>query len=210
MCGVYKCWGGITTGILSCSSIFYVPQENPGYTFFTKLLRIMLVKILSSSSKVMVGPMLYRPRILLRDPEVEISFLISMTALGLQGHGIQSHHFMANRCGKNGNSDRLYFLGFQNHYGHDWVTEQQLKQLNCENFTLNLLKSEVKWKSPSIMPDSAIPWTVACQAPLSMGFPRQEYWNGLLILLIQGSNLGLPHCRQILNHLSHQGSCSQN
>ena len=22
--------------------------------------------------------------------------------------------------------------------------------------------------------------TVACQAPLSMGFPRQEYWNGLL------------------------------
>ena len=23
------------------------------------------------------------------------------------------------------------------------------------------------------------PWTVACQAPLSMGFPRQEYWTGL-------------------------------
>ena len=23
------------------------------------------------------------------------------------------------------------------------------------------------------------PWTVACQAPLSMGFPRQEYWLGL-------------------------------
>ena len=29
------------------------------------------------------------------------------------------------------------------------------------------------------MSDSATPWTVACQAPLSMGFPRQEYWNGL-------------------------------
>ena len=26
-------------------------------------------------------------------------------------HGIQSHHFMAKRCGNNGNSDRLYFLG---------------------------------------------------------------------------------------------------
>ena len=25
----------------------------------------------------------------------------------------------------------------------------------------------------------AIPWTVARQAPLSMEFPRQEYWNGL-------------------------------
>ena len=25
----------------------------------------------------------------------------------------------------------------------------------------------------------ASPWTVACQAPLSMGFSRQEYWSGL-------------------------------
>ena len=24
-----------------------------------------------------------------------------------------------------------------------------------------------------------IPWTVACQAPLSMGFSKQEYWSGL-------------------------------
>ena len=30
------------------------------------------------------------------------------------------------------------------------------------------------------MSDSFLtPWTVARQAPLSMGFPRQEYWNGL-------------------------------
>ena len=26
-----------------------------------------------------------------------------------------SHHFIANRWGNNGNSDRLYFLGLQNH-----------------------------------------------------------------------------------------------
>ena len=25
----------------------------------------------------------------------------------------------------------------------------------------------------------ATPWTVACQVPLSMGFPRQEYWSAL-------------------------------
>ena len=25
----------------------------------------------------------------------------------------------------------------------------------------------------------AIPWTIACQAPLSTGFSRQEYWSGL-------------------------------
>ena len=24
----------------------------------------------------------------------------------------------------------------------------------------------------------ATPWTIAHQAPLSMGFPRQEYWSG--------------------------------
>ena len=30
-------------------------------------------------------------------------------------YGIWSHHFMADRWGNNGNSDRLYFLGLQNH-----------------------------------------------------------------------------------------------
>ena len=28
-------------------------------------------------------------------------------------------------------------------------------------------------------PTLVIPWTVACQAPLSMRFSRQEYWSGL-------------------------------
>ena len=30
-------------------------------------------------------------------------------------HGIWSHHFMANRWGNNGNSDRLTLVGLQNH-----------------------------------------------------------------------------------------------
>ena len=34
--------------------------------------------------------------------------------------------------------------------------------------------------SSSVLSDSyEIPWTVAHQAPLSMGFPRQEYWSVL-------------------------------
>ena len=33
--------------------------------------------------------------------------------------------------------------------------------------------------SRSVVSDSATPWTVALQAPLSMGFSRQEYWSGL-------------------------------
>ena len=33
-----------------------------------------------------------------------------------------------------------------------------------------------------LCPTLVIPWTVACQAPLSMGFSRQEYWSGLTFL----------------------------
>ena len=46
-------------------------------------------------------------------------------------------------------------------------------------------------------------WTIAYQAPLSMGFSRQENWSGLPFtspgdLPIQRLNPGLPHCRQTL------------
>ena len=46
----------------------------------------------------------------------------------------------------------------------------------------------------SVLPDSATPGTAARQAPLSMGFPRQEYWSGVPfflqgIFLTQESNL---------------------
>ena len=36
-----------------------------------------------------------------------------------------------------------------------------------------------KVKSLSRVQLLAIPWTAAHQAPLSMGFARQEYWSGL-------------------------------
>ena len=37
----------------------------------------------------------------------------------------------------------------------------------------------MKVKSLSRVRFFATPWTVAYQAPLSMGFSRQEYWSGL-------------------------------
>ena len=40
-------------------------------------------------------------------------------------------------------------------------------------------KVKVKMKSLSRVRLLATPWTVAYKAPLSMGFPRQEYWNGV-------------------------------
>ena len=58
----------------------------------------------------------------------------------------------------------------------------------------------------------ATPWTVVHQAPLSMGFSRQEYWSGNShsflqgIFLTQELNPGLLCCRQILYCLNHHGS----
>ena len=66
--------------------------------------------------------------------------------------------------------------------------------------------------SLSVVSDSfATPWTVALQAPLSMGFSRQEYWTGLPCpspgdLPDPGMEPGSSHCRWILYYLSHQGS----
>ena len=41
------------------------------------------------------------------------------------------------------------------------------------------VKSEAKVTLLSRVPLFATPWTVAYQASPSMGFSRQEYWNGL-------------------------------
>ena len=38
-------------------------------------------------------------------------------------------------------------------------------------------RSSLRWL-PAVS-NSATPWTVTCQAPLSVGFSRQEYWSGL-------------------------------
>ena len=43
----------------------------------------------------------------------------------------------------------------------------------------NAWKWKVKGKSLSGVWPSATPWTAAYQAPLSIGFSRQEYWSGV-------------------------------
>ena len=61
----------------------------------------------------------------------------------------------------------------------------------------------LKLLSRSVVSNSfATPWTVADQAPLSLGFSRQEYWSGLPYpppggILTQGLNFHLLHCRRI-------------
>ena len=49
----------------------------------------------------------------------------------------------------------------------------QLKRLSSSSSSIHVNTKERYEKT------YAIPWTVASQAPLSMGFPRQEYWSGL-------------------------------
>ena len=49
----------------------------------------------------------------------------------------------------------------------------------CEIFLSISLDIYVCAKSLSRVWLLVIPWTVACQAPLFMGFSRQEYWSGL-------------------------------
>ena len=54
------------------------------------------------------------------------------------------------------------------------------------------------------------PWTVACQAPLSMGLSRQKYWSGLPFpspgdLSNPGIEPESPALRQVLYQLSYKG-----
>ena len=60
-------------------------------------------------------------------------------------------------------------------------------------------------------PTLAIPWTVAHQAPLSMGFSRQEYRSGSPFrspgdLPDPGIEPGSPALQQIFYQLSHRGA----
>ena len=64
----------------------------------------------------------------------------------------------------------------------------------------------------SVLSDAVILWTVARQAPLSMRILQAIILEWVAMTSsrgtfpIQGLNPGLPHCRQILYHLNHQGS----
>ena len=53
---------------------------------------------------------------------------------------------------------------------HDWATELNWTEITYEWVNLSDKLSHV-WLF-------AIPWTGACQAPLSVEFSRQEYWSG--------------------------------
>ena len=67
-------------------------------------------------------------------------------------------------------------------YNENYIIKcNNIKVLKC--FIIRSLELElvlcVHAKSISLVWLFVTPWTTACQAPLSIGFPRQEYWSGL-------------------------------
>ena len=76
-------------------------------------------------------------------------------------------------------------------------------------------KRWLKWvEQHCVLATLSTPWTVACQASCPWNSLGKNTGVGCHFILqgifpIQGSNLGLPHCRQILYHLSHQWSPEQ-
>ena len=107
---------------------------------------------------------------------------------------------MGNRWRNTGNSDRLDFPGLQNHcrrWLQPWKDACSLEEnfkvaqsclTLCNPMGCSLSDSSVH----EILQARILEWVAV---PFSRG-----------IFSTQGSNPGLPHCRRILYHLSHQGS----
>ena len=88
--------------------------------------------------------------------------------------------------------------------------EQNLSEFSLEPWLLNLSLGNICVWELSHVQLFVTPWTVANQALLSMGFPRQEYWNGLSFLQgmfpAQGLNLLLLHWQVDSLPLHHLGN----
>ena len=60
--------------------------------------------------------------------------------------------------------------------GGFFTTESPEKiKINYTSIKINMACGLVSESCPTFL----TPWTLVCQAPLSMGFSRQQYWNGL-------------------------------
>ena len=66
--------------------------------------------------------------------------------------------------------------------GRDFAASMGVSSTDSEVLMLLFNHLKVKVKSLSRVQLFVTPWTVAYQAPPSMGFSRQEYWSGLPFL----------------------------
>ena len=92
-------------------------------------------------------------------------------------HGIWSHHFMANRRGKSGSTDRLYFLGLQNHCG--WYCSHEIERpLLFESISITNLDSVLKSRDITF--------------PESRPFPMSQFFAS------GGQSIGAPASASVL------------
>ena len=91
----------------------------------------------------------------------------------------QNTELYLDQCGalmnKNGISNPLLLLLQPTRLPHPWDSPGKNTGVGC-HFLLECVK--VKSFSPVRRP-LATPWTAAHQAPLPMGYSRQEYWSGV-------------------------------
>ena len=114
-----------------------------------------------------------------------------------------------------GTTKRLKYLHMQTHaqaHTHTTHTEPLWSECLCP-LKINMWKFQPpKERSRSVVSDSLRPHGLQLTRLLrSWDFPDKNTGVGCHFLLqgvfpIQGSNPGLPHCRQTFYHLSHQGS----
>ena len=107
---------------------------------------------------------------------------------------------MENRWGNNGNSDRLYFHGLQNHcrlINYDCSHEIERHVLLGRNVMTKLVQFSSVQFSRSVMSDSATPWTAVCQASLSITNSR-NLLKLMSIELVMLSNYLILCCSLLL------------
>ena len=110
---------------------------------------------------------------------------------------------------------QLFFFNSVSFSGRDSVYQEEKRAVQTGHSLQNELQgvnNDIKSGTCLFrIASCATPWAAVCQAFLFMNSPGKKTGAGCHSLLqgifpTQGSSPGLPHCSQILYHLSHQGS----
>ena len=80
---------------------------------------------------------------------------------------------------------------------HPWDSPGKNTGVGC-HFLLQCMKAKSESEVAQLYPLFMTPWTATYQAPLSMGFSRQEYWSGVPLAVYLKLK---QHCKStILQH----------
>ena len=81
----------------------------------------------------------------------------------------ESKHFNGRR--------RCKYISFSTATRDEHLGKEERKK--SKGYLKYIQQGYVAKESRSVVSDFVTPWTLAYQAPLSMGFSRQRYWSGL-------------------------------